>query len=218
MDMHFDGVRAHGRIPVVELFFELTARQNHAGAVRQSHQQGVFLAREQHGLAVVEHFARLGFNEELSALDPENAADYRKNAEAYDKKLADLDAEYEAAVADASYKTLLFADRFPFRYLVDDYGLQYYAAFSGCSAETEASFETIAFLSGKLGELELGSVMVIETSDQSIARTVIGNSGADREILVMDSMQSVTAADVSAGYTYLAAMEKNLEALKGALK
>ncbi|NLV85918.1 MAG: zinc ABC transporter substrate-binding protein [Clostridiales bacterium] len=157
--------------------------------------------------------------EKLSELDPKNAEDYRKNAEVYLEKLSKLDSEYETAVSIASQNTVIFADRFPFIYLLDDYGLNYYAAFSGCSAETEASFETIAFLSDKLSELGLSGLVVIETSDKSIARAILQNSGSDKgEIFVMDSMQSVTLTDVKAGYTYLGTMEKNLEALKGALK
>ena len=116
-------------------------------------------------------------------------------------------------------RTLLFADRFPFRYLVDDYGLTYYAAFSGCSAETEASFETVAFLAGKVDELALPCVLTIEGTTHSIAETVIGNTNAkNQDILMLDSMQAVTAADVAAGATYLSIMEQNLEALKTALR
>ena len=157
--------------------------------------------------------------EKLSDLDPENAEDYRKNTEAYIEKLSKLDSEYETTVSKASHNTVIFADRFPFIYLLDDYGLNYYAAFSGCSAETEASFETIAFLSDKFSELGLSGLVVIETSDKSIARAIMQNSGSDKgEIFIMDSMQSATLTDVKAGYTYLGTMEKNLEALKGALK
>lgn len=117
-----------------------------------------------------------------------------------------------------STHTLLFADRFPFRYLVDDYGLTYYAAFSGYSAETEASFETVAFLAGKVDELSLPCVLTIEGATHQIAQTVVGNTSTkNQEILVLDSMQSVTAADVEGGATYLGIMEQNLETLKTAL-
>lgn len=157
-------------------------------------------------------------SKELEGLDAQNAAVYAANAEAYQAKLAALDADYTSAVNTAACKVLLFGDRFPFRYFVDDYGLTYYAAFSGCSAETEASFETIAFLSGKTNELKLSNVMVIEGSDQSIAKTIIENTAdKNQSILMLDSMQSVTAGDVSAGTTYLSVMEGNLEVLKRAL-
>ena len=154
----------------------------------------------------------------LGDIDPEHRETYSENAAAYIQKLNDLDGQYQAAVDAASTRTLLFADRFPFRYLADDYGLAYYAAFSGCSAETEASFETVAFLAGKVDELSLPCVLTIEGAAHNIAKTVVGNTGArNQKILVMDSMQSVTAADVEAGAAYLAIMEQNLETLKTAL-
>ena len=156
--------------------------------------------------------------EALGQIDRENAACYTANAEAYTEKLNTLDAQYQAAVDAAALHTLLFADRFPFRYLADDYGLDYYAAFAGCSAETEASFETIIFLAGKLDELGLPAVLQIESADGSIARTVVESTQSrDQQILTMDSMQSTTAKDVADGANYLSIMEKNLDILKAAL-
>ncbi|MBQ6780556.1 MAG: zinc ABC transporter substrate-binding protein [Treponema sp.] len=156
--------------------------------------------------------------EELCAADEKNAAMYRKNLSAYDEKLAALDADYTAAVKSAVRKTLLFGDRFPFRYLTDDYGLHYYAAFVGCSAETEASFKTVAFLSAKADELSLPAVLQIETGDGKIAGTIIQNTKAkSAKILTLDSMQSTTAKQIAAGTTYLGIMEKNLAVLEEAL-
>jgi len=155
----------------------------------------------------------------LVKADSKNAASYKANCEAYIRKLAALDAEYTAAVRGAAQKTLVFCDRFPFRYLVDDYGLDYFAAFVGCSAETEASFKTVAFLANKSDELGIKNVAVIESSDKKIAQTVIQNSkNKSRGIIVFDSMQSTTANDVKKGTTYLSVMRKNLEVLKSALK
>lgn len=155
----------------------------------------------------------------IQRLDPNNADAYKRNAAAYVDKLNALDAEYAAAVSAASFDTLLFGDRFPFRYLVDDYGLGYYAAFVGCSAETEASFETVTFLARKMDELSLPAVMTIEGGDKRIAETIVQNTRTkDQQILTMDSMQSVTAKDVENGTTYLSVMEKNLNVLKDALK
>lgn len=155
----------------------------------------------------------------LQTLDATNADAFEKNSKAYIEKLDALDKEYEAAVAEGSIKTVLFGDRFPFRYLVDDYGLTYYAAFIGCSAETEASFETIAFLSEKVNELNLHTILTIEGSDQKIAKTISENtSSKDQKIMVLDSMQSVTSKDVKDGASYFSVMEKNLEVLKEALK
>ncbi len=155
----------------------------------------------------------------LAEADPENADTYKANAVTYAEKLGALDAEYKETVDASSVKTLLFGDRFPFRYMTDDYGLDYFAAFVGCSAETEASFETIAFLSDKVDELGLQNIMTIEGTDHSIAESIRNNTQAkDQQILTMDSMQGTTAQDVDAGTTYLSVMEKNLETLKEALK
>ena len=154
----------------------------------------------------------------LGQLDLANAGIYRDNAAAYAEKLSALDADYQAAVEAAPRRTLLFGDRFPFRYLADDYGLGYYAAFAGCSAETEASFETIVFLAGKVDELGLGAICQIEGADGAIARTIRDNTrSGDQEILTLNSMQATTAKDVAAGASYLAIMEQNLAVLAAAL-
>jgi len=154
----------------------------------------------------------------LQELDPANQDTYAANADAYVQKLAALDAQYQAAVDGATYKTVLFGDRFPFRYLVDDYGLSYYAAFVGCSAETEASFETISFLAKKVDELKLPCVLTIEGAQHKIAETIVQNTAEkNQKILTMDSMQSTTSQDVANGTTYLSVMEKNLDVLKEAL-
>ena len=155
---------------------------------------------------------------DLSSLDPENKDIYKKNSEEYISKLSELDSKYQKTVDDAARKTVLFGDRFPFRYLTDDYGLDYYAAFVGCSAETEASFKTVKFLAEKVDELDLPCVMTIEGSDHKIAETIIRNTAdKDQKVLTMDSMQAVTASGLKDGKTYLSVMEKNLEALKEAL-
>lgn len=154
----------------------------------------------------------------LGEADEANSETYSANADAYISQLDNLDKEYEKATSEAAVKTLLFGDRFPFRYMTDDYGLDYYAAFIGCSAETEASFETIAFLSSKMDELGLTKVMTIEGSDHKIAESIINNTKTkDQEILTLDSMQSTTAEDAEAGASYMSIMESNLEVLKKAL-
>ncbi len=154
----------------------------------------------------------------LAEIDPADADIYHANADAYREKLGALDEQYRACAENAAVKTLLFGDRFPFRYMTDDYGLDYYAAFAGCSAETEAGFETITFLAKKIDELELPCVMTIEGTDHRIAETVANNTSAkNQKILVLDSMQSVTMKDVEAGASYLGIMEKNLEVLREAL-
>ncbi|MBO7340655.1 MAG: zinc ABC transporter substrate-binding protein [Lachnospiraceae bacterium] len=154
----------------------------------------------------------------LCKLDPANADTYKANNAAYQKKLGDLDAQYGEVVKNAKVNTLLFGDRFPFRYLLDDYDLKYYAAFAGCSAETEASFETILFLSGKVDELGLPVILTIEGANHKIAQTVKENTKAqDQKILVLNSLQSTTSKDVQNGVSYLSVMEENLSVLKEAL-
>lgn len=154
----------------------------------------------------------------LSELDPQDAARFSANATAYIKKLDALDERYARAISGAPLKTLVFADRFPFRYLADDYGLEYSAAFSGCSAESEASFETIAFLARRVDELGLSSVITLEGSDGRIAQTVIAaTKSRDARVLVMDSMQAVTADAVAGGASYISAMERDLAVIEDAL-
>ncbi len=156
--------------------------------------------------------------ENLCAIDSENAETYKANCERYLSQLDALDDEYEEVIENSKYKTLIFADRFPFRYLTDDYDLSYYAAFKGCSAETEASFETITFLANKADELNLPRILTIDGSDGKIAKTVAATSkNKDRMIYSLDSLQSVTDNEVQSGKTYIKAMESNLEILKKAL-
>lgn len=157
--------------------------------------------------------------EGIAEIDPEHADIYEENLEAYLGKLDDLDQEYIQAVSDAPVKTVLFGDRFPFRYLTDDYGLSYYAAFPGCSAETEASFQTIRFLAGKLDELRLPCVLTIEGSDKKIAETIIQNTESqNQEILGLNSMQSVTLEEAEEGASYIGIMKENLATLQQALR
>ncbi len=155
----------------------------------------------------------------VQEIDKPNAAIYKANAEAYISQLEELNERYEQAVDAGSRKVILFGDRFPFRYMAEDYGLDYYAAFAGCSAETEASFETITFLSRKVDALKLPVVLTIEGGDQRIAETIVKNTRThNQQILTMDSLQTTTAADIEGGATYLKSMENNLIVLKEALR
>ena len=156
---------------------------------------------------------------ELASIDSQNADIYKKNADTYKEKLNKIDDEYKSAADKANVKTLLFGDRFPFRYLTDDYGLGYYAAFAGCSAETEADFETVVFLANKVDELSVDTILTIDGSDRKIAETIKDNTKTkDQKIMTMDSMQSTTMNDINNGTTYLSVMENNLEVFKEALK
>ena len=156
--------------------------------------------------------------EGLSKADPDNASVYQANNDAYKAQLSALDEQYKEAVNGSAFDTVLFGDRFPFRYLTDDYDLNYYAAFVGCSAETEASFETVVFLAAKTDELGLNAILTIENSDGKIAQTIRDNTAdKDQEIYALDSMQATTSEDVKNGATYLSVMTSNLEILKKAL-
>ncbi len=147
--------------------------------------------------------------------DPENSVKYLSNTENYTSQLTALDTEYANAVSSAKRKTILFADRFPFRYLSEDYGLTYFAAFAGCSSESEATFETMAFLIDKTKELNLPVVLTIEGSDGSLAKTVCDSTGA--KTAVLDSCQSVSSVDIKNGTNYINIMKSNLEVLREAL-
>lgn len=157
--------------------------------------------------------------EKLAQADASNAQLYQKNLEEYQNRLSELDEQYKAVTEGSDLKTLIFGDRFPFRYLTDDYNLSYYAAFVGCSAETEASFKTIKFLAEKTDELNAGYILTIEKSDKKIAKTIIRNTKKkNQKVLTLNSMQSTTSEDVENGVTYYSVMKDNLEVLTKALK
>ncbi len=154
----------------------------------------------------------------LCEIDSDNATIYKNNLQKYTESLNALDNEYKQTIDNAKYNTLVFGDRFPFRYMVDDYSLNYYAVFVGCSAETEASFETIKFLANKVDELNVKTVLTIENPKHKIAQTVVENTKEkNQKILALNSMQSVTSDDVKNGETYLNVMQSNLDILKQAL-
>ncbi len=156
--------------------------------------------------------------EALCEADPANEETWRGNLQDYLESLSALDDEYRAALEEAPVNTILFGDRFPFRYLAEDYGLDYYAAFAGCAAETEASFETIAFLAKKTDELELPAVLTTEGNNHRIAETIVScTKTGDQKILALDSMQSVDRERIEEGASYLGIMESNLQVLKEAL-
>ena len=148
--------------------------------------------------------------ETLGGVYTDRAGEFISNADAYNARLDALDVEYRAAVSSGTKDTLVVADRFPFRYLCQDYGLDYFAAFIGCSSETEATFETVKFLAEKIDELHLEAIVVIETSDKRIAETVKSATGTkDQTILVMHSAQSVAKNNLKST-TYLGIMTDNL--------
>ena len=150
----------------------------------------------------------------LSEADPANSQEYENNLSEYISELENLDSEYEKFFGSCDVKTLVFADRFPFRYFTEDYGLDYYAAFSGCSADTEASFETVAFLSGKVDELGCNAVFELENSDSSVSRAVVDNcKNKECNIVKLNSIQSVRKNDID-DVNYLSLMNDNLTLFK----
>ena len=154
----------------------------------------------------------------IEQLDSDNAKVYQTNVENYIKKLDTLDKQYANTIQNAKYKAILFGDRFPFRYMADDYDLKYYAAFAGCSAETMAGFETVTFLAKKADELRLPVILTIENSDGRIAEAVKSNTTKkNQKILAMNSLQSVTKEQIADGITYLQVMQENLSVLSEAL-
>ena len=148
----------------------------------------------------------------LCVLDADGADTYKTNAKEYVQRINTLDARMtELASGLAKEKNTVFADRFPFVYLFEDYSLKYFAAFEGCTTDAEADFETIVKLSSKIDELGATCVLITETSDGSLAKSVIENSQSkNATVYVLDSMQSVTADDIAAGASYLGIMEQNI--------
>lgn len=154
----------------------------------------------------------------LCDLIPEKKDVYRENCAAYIQKLQALDETYQNTVSTATISSLLFADRFPFTYFANDYGLTCYAAFPGCSAETEASFETVSFLIKTVENLDLPAIIVLENSDRKLAETVLSTTKTGTAAIVeMNALQSVSGTDLKNGISYLEIMHQNLVALRIAL-
>ena len=155
----------------------------------------------------------------LVKLVPDNAEDFTQNAISYCQQLDELDEEYKQVVDTTTTKTLVVADRFPFAYLFDDYGLSYYAAFSGCSAATDPSLDTIKKLADKVNEIGAKVLIVTETDDGQIAPQVKAlTQSKNQKILTLNSMQSIGAKDRTDSVNYLVIMQSNLEVLREALQ
>jgi zinc transport system substrate-binding protein len=155
------------------------------------------------------------FADAFAEVDPENADNYEANCAAYLEKLDELDANFQAVVDGAVRKTLVFGDRFPFRYFADAYGLNYFAAFPGCSTETEASAATVAFLIDKVKAEKIPVIFHIELSNSKIADTIADATGA--KTLELHAAHNISKADFENGVTYLEIMTKNVASLKEAL-
>jgi zinc transport system substrate-binding protein len=160
-------------------------------------------------------------SDEIQKEDSANAETYAKNTTDYLTKLDALDKEFQAVVDNGVHKEILMGDRFPFRYFADAYGLEYYAAFVGCSTETEASAATISFLIDKTANDNLPVVFHIELSNEKIANTVAEGAaektGKDVKVLLLHACHNVTKAELESGATYLSLMEQNVTNLREAL-
>lgn len=153
--------------------------------------------------------------EKMIELDTENAEFYRENLDNYVGRLKVLDEEYGEAVECAENKVLIFGDRFPFRYLFRDYGLEYYAAFPGCSTSTDVSASNVAFLINKVKEFSAPAVYYVEFSAGRVADTIGSETGA--ETLLFHSCHTVSKEEFEKGVTYEMLMRNNLEVLKRGL-
>ena len=155
---------------------------------------------------------------EICALDGENAELYTENSVKYKENLEKLDNDFESMISSAKNSHLIFADRFPFVYLTNDYGIEYSAAFGGCSSETNATFETVARLVKDIKDKNIKNLIILEKGKTSIADTLISESGRnDISTLSAISMQNVSKKDIEGGMTYLSAMQKNLEIIGKAM-
>lgn len=153
--------------------------------------------------------------EELCEIDSENASDYEENAEAYVAQLKELDQEFQDVVDHSKRKLMIFGDRFPFRYFAEAYGLDYYAAFSGCASDTEPSAATMAFLINKVQDENIKTVLKMELSNENIAKAIAEATNAD--VKEFYSCHNLTAKQFADGETYLSLMEKNVETLREVL-
>lgn len=154
-------------------------------------------------------------SKEMQQLDPEHAQAFRRNTAAYTEKLTRLDRQFKQVVSRSKHKEILFADRFPLRYLTDELGLKYYAAFSGCSANSEPSAKTVSFLISKVKKDHLPVVFTIELSNHQMADSICEVTGARR--MTFYSCHNITARQKAQGITYLSMMEHNVRVLKYAL-
>lgn len=157
-----------------------------------------------------------GTKEKLAKIYPENEAAYEKNANSYTRQLSDIDQQIRDTVASSNKKELIFGDRFPFRYLVDEYGLKYFAAFPGCAEQTEASSKTIAFLIDKVKNDGVKVVLKIELTSDKLAQIVADETGA--KVMELNAAHNISSEDFERGVTYVDIMKDNIKVLEEALK
>ena len=155
-------------------------------------------------------------SEVLCKVDEDNAPLYQQNTASYLEKLDILDAAFKSVVDNAARKTIVFGDRFPFRYFADAYGLEYFAAYPGCSTETEANPKAVAFLIDKIKAENIPVIFHIELSNKKMANSIRDDTGA--KVLLLHSCHNITSSDFKSGISYLDLMTRNVEALREALQ
>lgn len=209
----FDGASGPARLRMMDMVDGLIEED----AAGEAHAQYEGPEYDEHIWTSPKNAARMALaaGEALAALDPDGAEAYRRDAEAYAGEIQRIDGEIEAIVRHAARRELVFADRFPFIYLVRDYGLDYMAAFTSCTADTEPSAQTVMALIRRVIEDKLPAVYTIELSTQAIARTIAEETGV--EILTLHSMQTVSQDEFEAGATWVSIMARNVAALEKGL-
>ena len=153
--------------------------------------------------------------QKMAQIDPANADYYLANAGDYEAQILDLDEQFRQIAEHAERSTLVFGDRFPIRYFAEEYGLDYYAAFPGCSSESEPSASTLAFLIDKVREEQIPVVFSIEFSNGNIARAICESTGAVQRTFY--SCHNVTKEQMFGGATYVSMMRENLDVIREAL-
>jgi len=153
--------------------------------------------------------------ERVSSLDPANAAAYEANAAEYEAQIAALDQGFRDFFAGVEHPMMVFGDRFPLRYFAEAYGVECYAAFPGCSTQTEPSAATVAFLIDAVKENRLSTVYYIEFSNHLVADSVA--EAAEVETALFHSCHNVSQTELDAGATYVSLMEENLNTLRSTM-
>ena len=205
-------------IDCVDLLEEETVEGMESHEDEHDHDEGLGLGEvvgyDEHVWASPRNAAQItrAIGAEMEALDPSNAAFYAANAADYAGQIEALDREFADFFAGVADRTMVFGDRFPLRYFADEFDIPYYAAFPGCSTQTEPSAATIAFLTEKVREEGISTVWYIEFSNHLVADSIAEAAGA--ETAMFHSCHNVSADDLAAGATYISLMTDNLETLR----
>lgn len=208
------GDKAMRMIDCVDLLEEETVEGMEAEHEDHDHGLGEVVGYDEHVWTSPKNAAAItrAIGARLEELDAAHAQDYAAGAEDYAAQLEVLDGEFRTFFDGVTDKTIVFGDRFPLRYFAEEYGLNYYAAFPGCSTQTEPSAATVAFLTDKVREEGISTVWYIEFSNHLVADSIAEAAGADTALF--HTCHNVSAEDLENGATYISLMEGNLERLR----